>query len=113
MQMPVPSSYNDITTSSELRDHLGAVWYQRTFFVPSSWREQRVFVRFGSVHYLAQVVIILYLINILSFQSFVFHRDFFLPIINMHVQYIYILLYICKILFKFPKKKKNYITIEF
>ncbi|PBC27457.1 Beta-glucuronidase [Apis cerana cerana] len=55
MQMPVPSSYNDITTSSELRDHLGAVWYQRTFFVPSSWREQRVFVRFGSVHYLAQV----------------------------------------------------------
>ncbi|XP_076625286.1 beta-glucuronidase [Colletes latitarsis] len=55
MQMPVPSSYNDITTSRELRDHIGAVWYQRTFFVPSSWREQRVFVRFGSVNYLAQV----------------------------------------------------------
>nr|XP_034189067.1 beta-glucuronidase isoform X1 [Osmia lignaria]XP_034189068.1 beta-glucuronidase isoform X1 [Osmia lignaria]XP_034189069.1 beta-glucuronidase isoform X1 [Osmia lignaria] len=55
MQMPVPSSYNDITTSRELRDHLGAVWYQRTFFTPSSWREQRVFVRFGSVNYLAQV----------------------------------------------------------
>lgn len=92
MQMPVPSSYNDITTSSELRDHLGAVWYQRTFFVPSSWREQRVFVRFGSVHYLAQVVIILY--YIFSFQSFVFRRDFFLAIINMHVQiYIYIVKY--------------------
>ncbi|XP_078040430.1 beta-glucuronidase [Augochlora pura] len=55
MQMPVPSSYNDITTSRELRDHVGAVWYQRTFFVPSAWREQRVFVRFGSVNYLAQV----------------------------------------------------------
>ncbi|XP_053970515.1 beta-glucuronidase-like [Hylaeus volcanicus] len=55
MQMPVPSSYNDITTSRELRDHVGAVWYQRTFFAPSSWREQRVFVRFGSVNYLAQV----------------------------------------------------------
>ncbi|KOC64606.1 Beta-glucuronidase [Habropoda laboriosa] len=55
MQMPVPSSYNDITTSRELRDHVGAVWYQRTFFVPSSWREQRVFIRFGSVNYLAQV----------------------------------------------------------
>lgn len=55
MQMPVPSSYNDITTSRDLRDHVGAVWYQRTFFVPSSWREQRVFVRFGSVNYLAQV----------------------------------------------------------
>ncbi|XP_033215452.1 beta-glucuronidase isoform X1 [Belonocnema kinseyi] len=55
MQMPVPSSYNDITTSRELRDHVGAVWYERTFFVPASWREQRVFVRFGSVNYLAQV----------------------------------------------------------
>ncbi|XP_017885419.1 beta-glucuronidase isoform X2 [Ceratina calcarata] len=55
MQMPVPSSYNDITTSRELRDHIGAVWYQRTFFVPTSWRDQRVFVRFGSVNYLAQV----------------------------------------------------------
>ncbi|CAK9796112.1 Gusb [Anthophora quadrimaculata] len=55
MQMPVPSSYNDITTSRDLRDHVGAVWYQRTFFVPLSWREQRVFVRFGSVNYLAQV----------------------------------------------------------
>ncbi|XP_050457603.1 beta-glucuronidase isoform X1 [Cataglyphis hispanica] len=55
MKMPVPSSYNDITTSRNLRDHVGAVWYQRTFFVPSSWRDQRVFIRFGSVNYLAQV----------------------------------------------------------
>ncbi|XP_077273342.1 beta-glucuronidase isoform X5 [Temnothorax americanus] len=55
MKMPVPSSYNDITTSRNLRDHVGAVWYQKTFFVPFSWRDQRVFVRFGSVHYLAQV----------------------------------------------------------
>ncbi|KAG7208896.1 hypothetical protein KM043_015078 [Ampulex compressa] len=55
IQMPVPSSYNDITTSRNLRDHVGAVWYQRTFFVPPSWRGQRVFVRFGSVNYLAQV----------------------------------------------------------
>ena len=54
--MPVPSSYNDITTSRELRDHVGAVWYEKSFFVPMSWREQRVFVRFGSVNYLAQVV---------------------------------------------------------
>ncbi|XP_074093810.1 beta-glucuronidase isoform X2 [Cotesia typhae] len=55
MQMPVPSSYNDITTSQKLRDHVGAVWYQRTFFVPLSWRNQRVFIRFGSVNYLAQM----------------------------------------------------------
>ena len=56
MQMPVPSSYNDLTTSSELRDHVGPVWYERTFFVPASWAERRVFLRFGSVNYLAQVV---------------------------------------------------------
>ncbi|XP_011312039.1 beta-glucuronidase [Fopius arisanus] len=55
MQMPVPSSYNDITTSKALRDHVGPVWYERSFFVPLSWAEQRVFVRFGSVNYLAQV----------------------------------------------------------
>ncbi|KAH0956056.1 hypothetical protein HN011_010898 [Eciton burchellii] len=55
IKMPVPSSYNDITTSRALRDHVGAVWYQRTFFVPSFWRNQRVFIRFGSVNYLTQV----------------------------------------------------------
>ncbi|XP_012265973.2 beta-glucuronidase isoform X2 [Athalia rosae] len=55
LKMPVPSSYNDITTSSELRDHVGAVWYQRSFFVPVAWTEKRVFIRFGSVNYLAQV----------------------------------------------------------
>ncbi|KAJ8681399.1 hypothetical protein QAD02_017186 [Eretmocerus hayati] len=55
MQMPVPSSYNDITTSRALRDHLGPVWYEKTFFMPASWKNKRVFIRFGSVHYLAQV----------------------------------------------------------
>ncbi|XP_043282204.1 beta-glucuronidase [Venturia canescens] len=55
MQMPVPSSYNDVTTSRALRDHVGIVWYERTFFVPPSWADQRVFLYFGSVNYLAQV----------------------------------------------------------
>lgn len=58
ISMPVPSSYNDITVSKEIRDHLGVVWYDRTFFAPDSWRQQgyRVWLRFGSVHYSAQVV---------------------------------------------------------
>lgn len=55
MQMPVPSSFNDITTSKDLRDHIGSVWYKRSFYVPISWHEQRVFLTFGSVNYLAQV----------------------------------------------------------
>lgn len=55
--MPVPSSYNDITEDKSLREHVGVVWYERTFFVPISWKEDklRVWLRFGSVHYLAHV----------------------------------------------------------
>jgi len=33
------------------------VWYDRNFFVPRSWeKDQRVWLRFGSVHYEAFVV---------------------------------------------------------
>ena len=32
LQMPVPSSYNDITQDRSLRDLLGLVWYERDFF---------------------------------------------------------------------------------
>ncbi|KAH8384742.1 hypothetical protein KR093_007346 [Drosophila rubida] len=54
--MPVPASYNDITTDRSLRDHVGTVWYDRKFFVPRSWaKDQRVWLRFGSVHYEAFV----------------------------------------------------------
>ncbi|XP_063709654.1 beta-glucuronidase isoform X2 [Culicoides brevitarsis] len=55
IQMPVPSSYNDITEDAALRDHVGVVWYDRKFFVPQSYSKQRVWIRFGSVHYLAVV----------------------------------------------------------
>lgn len=56
--MPVPSSYNDVTVDKKIRDHVGLVWYDKSFFVPESWRQQgfRVWLRFGSVHYAAQVV---------------------------------------------------------
>ncbi|KAK9710558.1 Glycosyl hydrolases family 2, sugar binding domain [Popillia japonica] len=55
--MPVPSSYNDITQNPAIRDHLGIAWYDRTFFVPKSWRNQRVWLRFSSVHYAAQIYV--------------------------------------------------------
>lgn len=55
IQMPVPSSYNDIVEDADLRDHVGTVWYERKFFVPKSWQTQRVWLRFGSVHYEAYV----------------------------------------------------------
>lgn len=60
--MPVPSSYNDLTEDAELRDHVGQVWYDRRFFAPQSWsKHTRVWIRFGSVHYMAIVVRMIYL----------------------------------------------------
>ncbi|OQV24495.1 Beta-glucuronidase [Hypsibius exemplaris] len=53
--MPVPSSYNDITQDKKLRDHVGWVWYEREFFVASSWKVKRVVLRFDSVQYYAKV----------------------------------------------------------
>jgi hypothetical protein len=55
--MPVPASYNDVTEDKAIRDHVGLVWYDRTFYVPEAWRQSSlVWLRFGSVHYAAQVV---------------------------------------------------------
>uniref|UniRef100_A0A8R1IUG5 Beta-glucuronidase n=1 Tax=Caenorhabditis japonica TaxID=281687 RepID=A0A8R1IUG5_CAEJA len=54
--MPVPSSYNDLGTSSELRDHIGWVWYQKKEFIPLRDSNMRHVLRFGSVNYFAVVV---------------------------------------------------------
>ena len=37
IEMPVPASYNDITTDKSLCDHIGWVWYEREFSVPIDW----------------------------------------------------------------------------
>ncbi|KAJ8963676.1 hypothetical protein NQ314_005469 [Rhamnusium bicolor] len=55
--MPVPASYNDISTNDKVRDHVGIVRYQRNFIVPRSWAEKRIWLRFSSVCYAAQVYI--------------------------------------------------------
>ncbi|KAL1494471.1 hypothetical protein ABEB36_010067 [Hypothenemus hampei] len=56
IKMPVPSSYNDITVDWRVRDHVGLVWYDRIFFVPKFWSDSgRVWLRFESVNYAAQV----------------------------------------------------------
>ena len=52
IHMPVPASYNDITTDSEIRDLVGDVWYERTMIIPATWINKRIVLRFGSVtHY--------------------------------------------------------------
>ncbi|KAJ9592379.1 hypothetical protein L9F63_015947, partial [Diploptera punctata] len=57
--MPVPSSYNDITQDTSIRDHVGVVWYDRDFYVPSEWNsnDKITWIRFGSVNYAADVYI--------------------------------------------------------
>jgi len=46
--MPVPASYNDIVTETSIRDHIGDVWYERTFYIPVSWEDKRIVIRVGS-----------------------------------------------------------------
>ncbi|XP_061383773.1 beta-glucuronidase isoform X2 [Danaus plexippus] len=59
IDMPVPSSYNDVGEDPSLRDHVGLVWYDRRFYVPHWWKTagQRVWLRFSSVHYAALVYV--------------------------------------------------------
>jgi len=48
IEMPVPASYNDITTDKSIRDHIGDVWYEREFTIPFSWTGKRIVMRVGS-----------------------------------------------------------------
>ena len=53
--MPVPASYNDMTQDVRIRDHVGDVWYERTFIMPSTWAGKRAVLRFGSVTHFGRV----------------------------------------------------------
>jgi len=49
----VPASWND--QFSDSRDYLGLGWYQTHFTLPWGWEGKKVYLRFGSVNYLASV----------------------------------------------------------
>lgn len=53
--MPVPASYNDITTEPEVHDHVGWAWYQRMVDAPRLLDGERLFIRFGSASHEARV----------------------------------------------------------
>ena len=57
IEMPVPASYNDITTDKKLRDHVGWVWYEREFAIPNDWQNKRMVLRFGSVTHHAVIFV--------------------------------------------------------
>ncbi|MGO1387542.1 MAG: beta-glucuronidase [Staphylococcus equorum] len=53
----VPGSYNDQGVTSDIRNHVGNVWYERTFTIPNVLRNKRVVLRFGSATHKATVYI--------------------------------------------------------
>jgi beta-glucuronidase len=48
LQAPVPASYNEVFTSTDIRDHVGWVWYQKTVRVPKGWVQDNIGVRVDS-----------------------------------------------------------------
>lgn len=59
LDMPVPSSFNDMGQDRQLRDFIGWVWYEREVTLPQRWTQDvstRVVLRIGSAHYYAIVV---------------------------------------------------------
>ncbi|KAF7688643.1 beta-glucuronidase [Silurus meridionalis] len=58
IDMPVPSSFNDITQNPNLRDFIGWVWYEKEAWIPQHWlqnKDTRIMLRVGSAHYYAVV----------------------------------------------------------
>ncbi|KAH8653890.1 glycoside hydrolase superfamily [Xylariales sp. PMI_506] len=57
LQVPVPSSYNDIFTDRSIRDHVGWVYYQRQAVVPRIWSQERYFLRFDAATHHGRVYV--------------------------------------------------------
>ncbi|XP_027717700.1 beta-glucuronidase isoform X1 [Vombatus ursinus] len=58
LDMPVPSSFNDVGQDRKLYSFIGWVWYERQVLVPRSWTQDpgtRVMLRISSAHYYAIV----------------------------------------------------------
>ncbi|XP_016046770.1 beta-glucuronidase isoform X2 [Erinaceus europaeus] len=58
LDMPVPSSFNDVGQDARLRGFVGWVWYERQAALPQRWTQDpgtRVVLRVGSAHYHALV----------------------------------------------------------
>jgi beta-glucuronidase len=71
LDIAVPSSYNDLFTDTEIRNHVGNVWYQRKVFVPKGWKEDRVFVRIDAATHEGIVYV--------NDQEVVRHRGGYMP----------------------------------
>jgi len=57
ISMSVPSSFNDTGVTADIRNHVGWVWYEREFTVPSLLLSERMVLRFGSATHKAKVYV--------------------------------------------------------
>ena len=57
ISMSVPSSYNDVGVTADIRNHVGWVWYEREFTIPSLLLSERIVLRFGSATHKAKVYV--------------------------------------------------------
>ena len=92
--MPVPSSYNDITTDKSLRDFTGWVWYDREVYVRPDMANQRVVLRIDSAHYYTMVVsreVFEYLLQLKIYVKlkFPFNRNIMLSIRKIEIAIFY------------------------
>ena len=55
LEMPVPSSYNDVFPDPAIHDHVGDAWYETVVRVPPGWAGNRIVLRFGSATHRAVV----------------------------------------------------------
>ena len=53
----VPASYNDLYAEEGFRMWKDGMWYQRTFVVPKTLKDERLVLRFGAVAYRARVFV--------------------------------------------------------
>ncbi|WP_274364969.1 beta-glucuronidase [Paenibacillus thermotolerans] len=57
IHMAVPSSFNDVGVTADIRNHVGWVWYEREFAVPALYFSERIVLRFGSATHAAKVYV--------------------------------------------------------
>ncbi len=55
VEVPVPSSFNDLFTDKDIREHVGDVWYETEFYLAEEWQQKNVNLRFGSATHRAEV----------------------------------------------------------
>lgn len=71
--MPVPSSFSDFFTTSDLRDYTGDFWYETEFYLQPGWENKKLWIRFGSLTHRARVYC--------NGVELVYHEGGFLPVL--------------------------------